>query len=308
MEKTKFNFAFVFSIVALLGFAYFAFMGLVYWKNGDLVMPAILTAAGIVLVLVCLFVMCKGKSSRWTIGKIGEVLFGIIILGTLLAAALPFTNFFKVVEQQDKIKTEIKAMFSSAESLDSAYNAYCTDRLEAYERTLKVACKGKTVRPKDYLTLVANAGGNDDEQKVDNLVKSLKRQLTPESMDSVHQKRAEWLESTGDMSVWNLKFPNNVNVIANQVKDYSENYAKLSQKIRKGEHAEPFSYPAFSSNLQQLQSNYTTLHFPPTVLSLVVALIAFLIILLPYFITEGSLADKGGNMLRIKQTGAKDYE
>ena len=63
MNKTRFNFAAVFSIMVLLVYAFIAFMGLIYWKNGELTIPLLLTLGGIAVVILCLYVMCVGKES-----------------------------------------------------------------------------------------------------------------------------------------------------------------------------------------------------------------------------------------------------
>ena len=289
MNKTKFNFATVFSLMALLVYAFFAFMGLVYWKDGQFELPILITVGGIALILLCLFIMCTGKESRWKIGKIGEVLFGLIILLTFIVSAFPFTNFFKVVERQNEITVKIENLLKSAKSLDKAYDDYAESRIQKYEDQLKLVAQGKHVRPSEYEQLLANAAGDNDNQKIANLSKSLHRQLLPASKDSICAQRTEWLEKANQMSVWNMQLPANISKIASEVDNYVDNYTELSSTIRKGETCKPFTYTELSNDLGQLRDVYTKFS-RPSIVSIIVSLIVCLIMLLPYLVAQKSLA------------------
>ena len=199
--------------------------------------PVLITLVGIGVVLGCLYVMCIGKESRWRIGRVGEIFFGLIILATFIAAALPFANFAKVVERQDDIKGRIDTLMTSAKNLDAAYDAYVADRIQKYESQLNIVSRGKKVRPSDYQKLLAGAAGDTDSKKIANLSKSLKRQLLPESRDSICKQRMEWLERANQMSVWNILLPQNINKIAKEVNDYVKNYVEI-EKIRFGDRLE----------------------------------------------------------------------
>lgn len=304
MNKTRFNFAAVFSIMVLLVYAFIAFMGLIYWKNGELTIPLLLTLGGVAVVLLCLYVMCVGKESRWRIGRVGEILFGIIILATFVLAAFPFTNFMKVIDKQDDIKGRIDTLFTSAKNLDSAYDNYANERISKYESSLKIISSGKNIRPSEYREVLAGAAGSSDDEKITNLSKSLKRQLLPENMDSIRAERMKWLESANKMSVWNMLLPSNINEIANEVDNFVANYADVSRNIRKGEDALPFAYDNLNNNLGDLQQIYTNFS-KPSVLSLIVSLVAFLIMLLPYIVAQRSLANATSKSSKKSQV---DYE
>lgn len=294
MNKTRFNFAAVFSIMVLLIYAFIAFMGLIYWKNGELTIPLLLTLGGIAVVLLCLYVMCISKESRWRIGRAGELLFGIIIFATFVLAAFPFTNFMKVIDKQDDIKGRIDTLFTSAKNLDSAYDNYANERISKYESSLKIISSGKNIRPSEYREILAGAGGISDDEKITNLSKSLKRQLLPENMDSIRAERMKWLESANKMSVWNMLLPSNINEIASEVDNFVTNYADVSKSIRKGEDTLPFAYENLNNNLGELQQIYTKFT-KPSALSLIVSLVAFLIMMLPYIVAQRSPAGATSN-------------
>ena len=64
MNDIKFNYAAVIALMVLLVFGYFAFMGLVYWQDGLVIKPLLITAFGIAVAVLCVYVMTESKKSR----------------------------------------------------------------------------------------------------------------------------------------------------------------------------------------------------------------------------------------------------
>ena len=289
MNDIKFNYAAVIALMVLLVFGYFAFMGLVYWQDGLVIKPLLITAFGIAVAVLCVYVMTESKKSRWKIGRVGEALFGLIVLATFVAAAVPFTNFMNVLNRSSEIKSKTEQMLNTARNVDEAYDSYVSKRVGAYRFMLETVAKGKNIKPSDYAEHLAKAAGDNDEQKISNLAKSLSRQLLPMAIDSVRQQRCLWLEQASQMSVWNVMLPHNINTIADGVNDYVANYADLSKNIRQGEDTQPFTYETLSTDLTSLRKSYTRLT-RPSALTLVLAVIGFALMLLPYWVADRSLA------------------
>lgn len=291
MQNSKFNFATVFSIMVLLVFSYITFLGLLYWKDGDFLLPILLTLALIALVLGCVYVMCLSKATRWQrIGTIGQVFFGIIVLVTLLAAALPFTNFLSVVQNKDDISTKVSSACNAAVKLDEAYEIYAKERLQSYKDNLLLISKGKNINPSRYQECIGGASGNTDEEKIGELEKSLRNKLLPESTKAIIVERHEWLQSAQEPSVWNPLTPSNIRKVDEQVNGWLDNYKKLSSVSYQGEEdVKEFDYEGFSSQLSSLTDSYTKFH-SPTFLSVIISLICFFIMMLPYIMTRGNLA------------------
>ena len=244
--------------------------------------------------------MCRAKESRWKIGQVGQIFFGLIILIAFILAAFPFTNYLKVVKSQDEIKGKIETLLTSARNVDKAYLDYANNRIRKYEDQLRLVSSGKHIRPSEYHQLLANAAGENDEQKIESLSKSLHRQLLPSSIDSISKQRTEWLEKTNKMSVWNILLPSNINKIAKEVNNYVKDYKELSGTIRMGETVEPFDYHDINNDLGKLQQIYTKFS-KPSIIAIIVSIIGFLIILLPYFITQRPISMKESKTL-------EDYE
>ena len=292
MKQSKFNFATVFSLMVLLAFSYIAFMGLVYWREGDVLLPAAITVAFIAIVIVCIIVMCRSKATRWRrIGTIGQAVFGAVILVAFVAAAIPFTNFMDVLAKQKRFSTEIDNMLESATQLDEQYQQYVERRISDYKDMLTLVSNGQSIRPTEYLELLGNVRGSSDRQKIEKLAESLRLKLLPDSMSEVQQERLDWIESASSKSVWNISLPRNIAAINEQVSHWENIYAGYSDFRFKGETAEPFYSEDFESDLQSLTNKYTRLH-APSPLAISIALLCFFIMLLPYWMTERDVAGR----------------
>ena len=296
-EKTKFNFAATFSLAILLVYSYISFLGLVYWRQGDILLPSVLTLGFVLIVIGCLVIMSISKATRWkNLGTIGQCFFGLIILAAFVISAVPFTNFMGVLEKQDEIKNEISSSFAAAKQLNVAYSDYARNRLDNYTSTLYEASKSKAIRPSIYKELIGGAAGNSDEQKIKNLSTSLQGKLLPDSMQAIMNKRLEWLEASSQMSVLNIKLPSNLVKISDEVSNWTQNFKDLSEVIYKGENASEFEYKDYDSKIQAITSFYTELH-KPSFFALLCSFIGFGIMLLPYFMTLKSNAGKESNDL-----------
>lgn len=300
MKQETFNWGTVFSVIVLLVYAYISFLGLVYWRKGDILLPLLLAVVFIVFVLACLTGLRKSKASRYTGRKVkGQAVFGFLILISFIVAAIPFSTFTHVLERKKQINESIMSVYQAAQSLDESYVQYANTRIANYQERLEMVSNGKRSNPSAYRECMEGAYGNTDDEKIANLSKSLKMTLLPDSTTAMQEKRSNWLQSVKDMTVLNVMLPANIQKINDQVQHWTDNYKTLSSKIYQGEEAEAFTYPKFSNSLEDLTGFYTKLG-TPTPLSIILAVVAWLIMLLPYFMTRTSLAGRTSN--------TKDYE
>lgn len=291
MQKSSFTFASVLSLMVLLVFSYIAYLGMVYWQQGNMALPIILSVSLIIIVCLCVFFMCKGKATRWRrIGGAGQIIFGLIVLVTFLAASLPFTNFLRVAADADHINQMVSATCDKAIGIDQDYEAYVDQRVENYRSNLMLIAQGKSNRPAAYEKCMGKAPGTTDEQKAENLTKSLRARLLPDSTAAIVSKRHEWLERAKSESVMNPLTPSNINKVSQCVDNWTDNYKDISQESYMGEEDVPeFHVTDFDNSLRQLTSTYATLQ-APSAIAIVIALACFAIMLLPYWLTEGDLA------------------
>ena len=271
-------------------FSYITFMGLAYWRGGELFLPILLTLAFFILVMVCVYMMCLSKATRWKRnGKIGQTFFGLIVLLAFIGAAFPFTNFLRVIEDSEGISQKVSSACDAAKDLDSAYAKYANERLESFKSNLALIAKGKNINPSLYQECLGGASGATDTEKIAGLEKSLKNKLLPGEMMTIVQERHEWLNSARYASVWNPLTPSNIRKIDEQVNGWMDNYKDISSVTYKGEDAKAFVYDEFSSQLSQLTETYRIFH-RPKFFALIISLLCFVIMLLPYFVTEKDVA------------------
>lgn len=293
----KFSFSLVFSIVVLLAFAYITFLGLVYWREGNLSTPLLMTAVLIAVVLLCVIIMCKAKETRWkNIGTFGQIFCGFIILVSFLLSAVPFTNFLRVRHDKEDISEKVNEACEAAIAMDEAYSNYVDQRLANYQDNLNLMVMGKDISPTEYSECVAGATGDTDEEKIEALTKSLQMKLMPDSTAIVVAERQKWITNAKEVKILNPLTPANINTVDQQVNGWLENYQELSSVRYKGEETQGFKYTQFESKLKQLTDTYTKFKFP-SIWAILIAIACFGIMLLPYFLTDRDIAsteDKRG--------------
>lgn len=293
MRNLKFTFSLVFSIMVLLVFGYLTFMGLVYRMGGNILYPAIITVVGVMLVLLFIIAMCLARATRWQkIGLIGQLIFGTLVFAILILSSIPFTNFVRVEHDKESIYEKVRNTCDAALALDESYKGYVDNRINSYRKNLNTICLAKKIQPAEYNNCIGNAYGNTDQDKIDNLSKSLRMKLLPESMDSIIIQRHNWLKSARNASIWNPLTPSNINKIDDIVNGWIDNYIRLATTTYQGEYTKNFEYKDFSSNLQDLTSSYKTFQ-KPRLTPVCLSFLCFLVMLLPYIMTRKSLAGEG---------------
>lgn len=302
MNESKFNFGTVVAIIVLLGYSYFVFMGLDYWLNGNVALAATLTGAMIVVVMLCIFIMCRAKASRWKkVGVTGQILFGLIVLAVLGASSVPFAHFLGIMNKQSEIKTEFNKAKEFAEQVDQSYDNYVDSIVTAYELELKRAAAGHSTGSADgkYSRMNLDKMQGDDSTKVASMVRAYRNRIAAsDSIISQRETRHRVVSESADMSVWNIAMPENVGKMSESVTQWVNNYIEWSKPTPNPgfEGYKEFTYPQYEGQVKQLSENFTQLSTPGPValiIAIVIALLCFLCMMLPYFLTRTSLAARG---------------
>lgn len=302
MNKFTFNWGVVIAAIVLLFYAYIAFNGSLYldFVNGNVLWSALFAAVLIFIVCVCVYVMCVARATRWKgIGTTGQVMFGLIIFVTFCVAGIPFASFLNAAGNMKTINESVHEVQTAAKEMDAAYFTYVDNRVEEYKELLR----------KDS-TLYYNAGGVDDDTKINNLSQSLKNHILPDGIDKVKMERSEWLNGVKSLSIWNIHTPNNLSHLAKCIDDGVAEYARISSLSYKGETYGEFKYKKFSDNIEKLKKNIGGVHY--SIWSVLVAVICSMFMLLPYFLTRPSLAGRDTinkkNNYRKNDIEEPDYE
>lgn len=290
MEYTKFNFGAVLAIIVLLGFSYITFMGLVYHSGGSLQTPVILTCVFIAVVITCILIMCKSRATRWkSIGTAGQILFGAIILGAFLAGTIPFTNFLRVAASADEFRELVDETGKAASQLDEAYTDYVSKRVREYKDNLEASAYNDSTADNSYRRAIGNAVGRTPQERISRLSSSLANRLQPDSTATIVAARHKWLDESKNASIWNPATPENFNKIQSTVESWLTNYRELSKTHYVGDTKADFEYKDFDTSLKKLTDSYSEFR-KPSFLAILIAVLCFGVMLLPYFLTEKDLA------------------
>ena len=293
MEKAKFNFAWVAAIIALLAFSYISFMGLVYCQFYGVGLCVLVTLALDALIIFCVRLMCNAKHTRWLrLGLLGQIVFGLIVLVLLLGTSVMFAHFTRIVNQREIIQNTYVAAVEDAQNMGEKYDAYVNERCASYSSALKNLSSSSA----NYKSLFSNSlslGFSKDAiitKCVDNLRNLLKG--SNENGD-IMSKRSQWLENVS-ASVWNLSLPSNIRDITQSVNKWIDNYKELSSKRYTGEiDVLTFEDSSFNKNVSSLKELCTKIG-TPSILSIILALICYGLILLPWIVTPKNIASVGG--------------
>ena len=293
MEKSRFNFAWVAAVIALLAFSYISFMGLVYCQLFGVWLCVLITFALDALIVLCVRLMCKAKHTRWLrLGLLGQIVFGLIVLVLLIGASVMFAHFTRIIDQRETIQNTYVAAVEDAKNMGDKYAAYVDKRCSTYSDALKKLQSSSA----DYKALFSNslALGFSKDYVVNKCSGNLHNLLmgSYESGD-LERKRSRWLENVS-ASVWNLSLPSNIRDITFTVNRWLDNYTELSSKSYTGEdNVQSFADSSFNMNVSKLQELCTKIS-GPSLLSIILALICYGLILLPWFITQKNIASVGG--------------
>lgn len=284
MDRFKFNYATVIALAVLLFYAYIAAMGSLFRdkilgipSQGRIWVAVIVFFMVVALVFLCIVMMCKAKATRWkNIGTPGQIGFGIVILVVLILAGIPFSTFLKAAKEQKNITTLVKNVKKDAEGLDKAYNEHVDNRVKAYERQLKA----------DTTFTVT---------EVTNRINSLRNHLSPESTEDVQGKRQVWIEGIKEMSVWNILMRSNLDSLQYTVQNWMVDYQRRDSIRFAGEDYPYFEYDRFGKERNEETSALSSLlaelgKFHYSFFSVLIALLCWLLMLLPWRITRESLA------------------
>ena len=276
MRKFNLNWGVMLAAIVLLLYVYISFLGRLYQVDGVVWKAALFAMVVVAIVSTCVFVMVSAKVTKSKeIGLIGQIAFGCVILATFLVSGIPFTSFLKVAGSQDKIESEINKVKEAVSGLDVAYNNYATSRVLEYKQSLPVGSELKGL--------------------------SLKRRLYPDSISSIQKQRQEWVARIGNMSIWNIQLPHNLKYMQQCVSEWTDNYQQISSISYDDQLFKPFEYKEFGNSLEALMDSFSFKKAGYSIWAIIVAIIAALVMMLPYWIAIPVKTRKSGEIIWKEQ-------
>lgn len=251
------------TVLALLLFSIAAFYGMEYLYAGNHAIAISCTLLGFVVLSVCIYFMCKSKSSRnKRSGLPIEIISMSITCLVLVLGSIPFNIFMSVIDHEKAFVGSIIETAQNVSAIDSHYQAYVDQRVSNYEGYLKT---------KNYRTTAVRS-----------MINSLKRRLTPENMELVHMERQLWLSDLDTVSIWNVSTAKNIRYIVTAGEDWCLQYRQRSSLFYEGEDTTRFE---FDKSLLASQSTYESMRTPHLYggLGLLTAVLCFMGIFTTYF-------------------------
>ena len=291
MLRSKFNFSWVFALIALLGYVFISFMGLTYTQIVPLGLSALISLVFAALVIFLVGIMCKAKATRWLrLGMIGQISIGFVVLVLLLVSSIFFTHFTKMIKEQDVIVSTYTQTIDDARKLDEKYRAYVDERCANYQTKIQNLRAGSSY----YNKMIAKPSqlGYTKAQIAKRYSETMKSFLLGDNMDELNEKRTQWL-SQDTTTVWNINLPNNIQDVTTSVNQWLRNYEELSAKQYTLETSvQAFEDNEFNKNAEYLQNICTTVT-TPSLMSILLALLCFIFIILPWLVTPKNIASIG---------------
>lgn len=275
----KFTFGYALALTVLLIFSYCLFIGLIYMLNGSIVKSGLISGVYVVLIILGISLLCHCKASRWSrINGISQKIVLLLMLLMFIAGAIPTTNFFSVAGKSQQLTELMSGLRDTAANVDNAYIKYIDNRV------------------KNYAEAGDNLQKDDSTHEIKELTKeyrvaNLRRLLTPYYADDILEQRQEWLKDIATFKIFNPATPENIKRLSSGIGQWEQSYTALSEKTLSDEpkSTAAFKYPIGNQKLVSLIDEYTGWH-KPNILGLAVSLFCFLVILIPYFVTEKSSA------------------
>lgn len=230
------------TLLALLVFACFSFMGMEYVTHANHRVTIPFCVGGIILLGVCMRLACWGKTTRKKYkGRAVEILCLLVVGVILYLGREPFSQYVYVINHRQEVDSLVSDALHNAQNIDSIYIAYANERIDKYQDFLQ---KNKT----NFTPFARKMRSN-----------SLRRRLLPDSLKFVCTKRAVWMGNLDTVNVWrNIGTPHNLDYLIKASESWVEQYEKVSQIIYQGEKSKPFELS--TSSLYNRYVALTTTH------------------------------------------------
>ncbi|MDR1937443.1 MAG: hypothetical protein LBQ73_02950 [Tannerellaceae bacterium] len=295
MNRTKFSLADLLAVLAALAFGFVCFLGKNFYTLGDTEQSIIFAAIIAVLLGGLAFgaKLLKRTSRNFKTCFVWEIV--LLVLFAVFAVVFanpPFLHYFVVSEHKTDIRSKLDASITQAENMFAGYERYAEIRENLYESKLRSVDAARNINPSEY----AAYGFEDNDvainRQIDNKMFTIHADLFPTNYSNTLAKNGikevaiTWLSDSKKnlASPWSFNF-GAVEITKDVEKNSNEWLAtltRLSSVREQGEQAEDFAY---SLSFDDVRKHFTTLG-KPTTLSICLAVLAYVLMLLSYLITN----------------------
>ncbi len=214
--------------------------------------------------------------------------------------ASPFPHYFTVTAQKSEINSKLKTSITQAGNMFVEYEAYAGSRENLYENTLKRVAGSQKGDPKAYTDFgfVVNSGIPDALQ-IKTKMFTVHADLFPTNYSDtiagsgIKEVASKWLQDAKNTtSSWKpIGIVGVVNDVEKNSNDWLNTLVTLSQIREQGEKTADFEYPL---SFDDVKTQLITLG-NPTPLSIGLAVLAYLLMLLSWFVTKRDSRSTGSS-------------
>jgi hypothetical protein len=300
LNQIKFSLAVVINLLSAISFGYFCFLGANFFSLGNK-SESITYAVIITLLLIGTSLGAKFlKQTRRNFKSrlIMEIV--LIILFSVFMACftyLPFSHYFVVSEKQSEIKEKLDSSIAQAENMYVKYEQYVKNRKTNYKANLEsaVLTKESKVSDRDFKKYDFKDNTISYEKQIKKKMITIHLDLLP-NFENIKTINTTWLSnSKKDVDNWK---PIGLVDVVNNIEKYSTNWKKdLVENSKKTEVGEglvaPFEYNLTTNEVKE----YFTTKSNPTPLSLVYAILMYVLMILAWAFTKRDSKNPGFNIL-----------
>ena len=296
-EQLRFSWGHIIAFVALIIISYITFVGVTYITDGNFAKASV-TMVIVDVVLFVFFIgaqMMKATTKKFYKRIWVERFFVFSSPLVFLVCMLPFYHFCTVQSQDDEIASRFADAITTSKQMFSDYDSYSKKRIDNYGHMLDQIISNRSIQPYEF----ASCGFTNGYEQIqrDNMVKALQLQLISENYDSLKTVATKWIESSSKgASTWNVFLLGNIREIKKAIHEWNAQLAEFSKHKMTNEEFNGYNqvscFADFSGSLafvdtelESLTDNFTSTAFP-SVGSILVSFIFYLVLLLPYFLQD----------------------
>ena len=268
-----------FAVSAVFGFI--CFLSLNFLSLGETVPSIVFSIIFALLLSIPVFVaICLKKTSRPTKFKIiweGVLLFLFVVFAFVFV--FPFSHYFTVSSQKAVIQSKLITNIEQAVGMFDAYEDYANNRLHIYDGRLRSVANAQNVNPSQFRDFGFEDGQNVNEQ-IDRKMFTLRARLFPSNYEDIKRVASAWLaEQKNTIANWSpTGIVKIVNSAESEITAWRNELKQLSSFRAQGENSVDFEFPLTFDDVTDKITELGSL----SRLSILIALVLYAIILLPY--------------------------
>ena len=292
MNTSKISLADLLTLLTALGYGFICFLGINFYSLGNINRSVIL-ALIITLVLGGAALgakIMKRTSKHFKSSFVWEII--LLILFTVFSALFSYTvfpHYFVVTEQKNDIQNKLTASITQAENMFTNYEEYAQNRESLYRNKLKSVVYNKDVNPQEYSKFGFESNSVSDQKQIDNKMFTVHADLFPSNYLDMKKADSTWLANSREIvDTWKpIGIVNVLNDVEQNSKNWLAELIKLSAVREMGELDMQTKDFNCKLTFDSAKNHFTTLG-EPTLLSIGLAILAYLLMLLSYFISKRS--------------------